>query len=41
MEVIRQILGHTDVVTTRGYAHMDLSTARRAMGDLSRHLGLG
>ncbi len=32
--IIQSILGHSDVVTTRGYMHLDLTTARRALGNL-------
>lgn len=32
--VIMSILGHSEVVTTRGYAHADLTMQREAMGEL-------
>lgn len=32
--IIQSILGHSDVITTHGYMHLDLSTARRAIGNL-------
>lgn len=32
--VIASILGHSDIATTRGYQHVDLSLARKALGNL-------
>lgn len=40
IEVIRQILGHTDVVMTRGYAHLSQDAAREAIEKLGGALGL-
>ena len=33
-EVIKQLLGHSEVVTTRGYQHVSLELARRAINEL-------
>lgn len=38
--VISEILGHSDVVVTRGYQHVDHSLALRALNDLGRRLEL-
>jgi integrase len=32
--IIASILGHADIVTTRGYQHVDLTLARKALGNL-------
>jgi site-specific recombinase XerD len=37
--VIQAIMGHTDVTTTRGYQHTDLSLARKALDGLGESLG--
>jgi integrase len=37
--VIQAIMGHTDVTTTRGYQHTDLSLARKALDGLGENLG--
>lgn len=37
--VIASILGHSEIVTTRGYQHVDLSLARAGMANLDRLLG--
>lgn len=37
-KVIQEILGHTDIETTRGYQHVDLTLARDAMERLGRTL---
>lgn len=39
--VIGSILGHSQVVTTRGYAHSDLSMQKEAIAGLSTALALG
>ncbi len=39
--VIQQILGHTSVVTTRGYVSVDQTMARQGMAGLDRMLELG
>lgn len=38
-EVIKQLLGHSQIVTTRGYQHVSLELARRAVDDLGQSLG--
>lgn len=38
-EVIKQILGHSQIVTTRGYQHVSLELARRAVDELGQSLG--
>jgi integrase len=38
-EVIKQLLGHSEVTTTRGYQHVSLELARRAVDELGRSLG--
>lgn len=38
MEVIAQILGHSTILTTRGYAHANLEMAQQAMSKLGRAL---
>ncbi|MDP1878017.1 MAG: tyrosine-type recombinase/integrase [Actinomycetota bacterium] len=37
-KVIQELLGHTDVATSRGYQHVDLTLAREAMDRLGRTL---
>lgn len=39
--IIQAILGHSDVVTTRGYQQVDLDAARRSLGNLHGLLELG
>lgn len=39
MEIIRKILGHMNVITTQGYAHIDQALARKAMTALDSLLG--
>lgn len=39
-EVIKTILGHTSIVTSRGYMHVEQSLARRAMEGVAERLGL-
>jgi site-specific recombinase XerD len=38
--IIQAVMGHTDVVTTRGYQHVDLTMARGAMVQLERLIEL-
>ncbi|MFE3698618.1 tyrosine-type recombinase/integrase [Nocardia tengchongensis] len=38
--IIAAILGHADIVTTRGYQHVDLKLAREALGNLDGLLAL-
>lgn len=38
MEVIAQILGHSTILTTRGYAHANLEMAQKAMAQLGQAL---
>ena len=33
--IIQEILGHTSVLTTRGYQHVDLKQAKKALGNLN------
>lgn len=39
-KIIQAILGHSNVVTTRGYQHVDLAAARKSLGSLDRLLEL-
>lgn len=39
--IIQAILGHSNVVTTRGYQHVDLGVARKSLGSLHGLLELG
>ena len=38
MEVIAQILGHSTILSTRGYAHVNMSMAQKAMSQLGQAL---
>jgi integrase len=38
-EVIKQLLGHTEITTTRGYQHVSLELARKAVTTLGDSLG--
>lgn len=37
-EIIKQLLGHSEIVTTRGYQHVSLELARRAINQLGETL---
>lgn len=39
--VVQQILGHSNVLTTRGYQHVSLALSRAALDGLSERLALG
>ena len=39
-EVIKAILGHSSIVTTAGYQHVDVGMARSALDGLASRLGL-
>ena len=38
--IITAILGHSSIVTTRGYQHASQALARRALDDVAARLGL-